>query len=378
MIYFDNSATTKINDSVLESYLEASKRYYGNPSSLHVMGEETSNLLKRSRAQVAELLQVDSEEIVFTSGGTEGDNWAIKGTAIEKMAYGKHIISTAIEHPAVIKSLEQLEQMGWEVTYLSVDEKGQIDLDELKQAIRKDTVLVSIMAVNNEMGSIQPLRKIGEILETYPSIHFHVDAVQAVGKIDLDLAGSRIDIAVFSGHKFHAPKGTGFIYLKKGRKLAPLMSGGGQEKGKRSGTENVPGNIAMAKALRLLLEDVTAKRKRLSELKNELTDYLKKLEKVTIFTPDGSAPHIVCFGMNQIRGEVIVHALEKHGIIVSTTSACSSRRKTKTPTVLDMGYTKEEAESAVRISLSHLNTNDEVQEFKDQFNLIYQQLKDIN
>jgi len=378
MIYFDNSATTKINDSVLESYLEASKRYYGNPSSLHVMGEETSNLLKRSRAQVAELLQVDSEEIVFTSGGTEGDNWAIKGTAIEKMAYGKHIISTAIEHPAVIKSLEQLEQMGWEVTYLSVDEKGQIDLDELKQAIRKDTVLVSIMAVNNEMGSIQPLRKIGEILETYPSIHFHVDAVQAVGKIDLDLAGSRIDIAVFSGHKFHAPKGTGFIYLKKGRKLAPLMSGGGQEKGKRSGTENVPGNIAMAKALRLLLEDVTAKRKRLSELKNELTDYLKKLEKVTIFTPDGSAPHIVCFGMNRIRGEVIVHALEKHGIIVSTTSACSSRRKTKTPTVLDMGYTKEEAESAVRISLSHLNTNDEVQEFKDQFNLIYQQLKDIN
>lgn len=378
MIYFDNSATTKINDSVLESYLEASKRYYGNPSSLHVMGEETSSLLKRSRAQVAELLQVDSEEIVFTSGGTEGDNWAIKGTAIEKMAYGKHIISTAIEHPAVIKSLEQLEQMGWEVTYLSVDEKGQIDLDELKQAIRKDTVLVSIMAVNNEMGSIQPLRKIGEILETYPSIHFHVDAVQAVGKIDLDLAGSRIDIAVFSGHKFHAPKGTGFIYLKKGRKLAPLMSGGGQEKGKRSGTENVPGNIAMAKALRLLLEDVTTKRKRLSELKNELTNYLKKLEKVTVFTPDGSAPHIICFGMNRIRGEVIVHALEKQGIIVSTTSACSSRRKTKTPTVLDMGYSKEEAESAVRISLSHLNTNDEVQEFKDQFNLIYEQLKDIN
>jgi cysteine desulfurase len=378
MIYFDNSATTKINDSVLESYLEASKRYYGNPSSLHVMGEETSSLLKRSRMQVAELLQVESEEIFFTSGGTEGDNWAIKGTAIEKMAYGKHIISTAIEHPAVIKSLEQLEQMGWEVTYLSVDEKGQIDLDELKQAIRKDTVLVSIMAVNNEMGSIQPLRKISEILESHPSIHFHVDAVQAVGKIDLDLAGSRIDIAVFSGHKFHAPKGTGFIYLKKGRKLAPLMSGGGQEKGKRSGTENVPGNIAMAKALRLLLEDSTAKRNKLFNLKNELTDYLTKLEKVTVFTPNGSAPHIICFGMNRIRGEVIVHALEKQGIIVSTTSACSSRRKTKTPTVLDMGYSKEEAESAVRISLSHLNSNEEVQEFKNQFNLIHEQMRDIN
>jgi cysteine desulfurase len=378
MIYFDNSATTKINDSVLESYLEASKRYYGNPSSLHIMGEETSSLLKRSRMQIAKLLQVESEEIFFTSGGTEGDNWAIKGTAIEKMAYGKHIISSAIEHPAVIKSLEQLEEMGWEVTYLSVDEKGQIDLDELKKAIRKDTILVSIMAVNNEMGSIQPLREISDILESHPSIHFHVDAVQGVGKIDLDLAGSRIDIAVFSGHKFHAPKGTGFIYLKKGRKLAPLMSGGGQENGNRSGTENVPGNIAMAKALRLLLEDSEANRNRLFSLKNELTEYLRKFEKVTVFTPVGSAPHIICFGMNRIRGEVIVHALEKQEIIVSTTSACSSRRKTKTPTVLDMGYSKEEAESAVRISLSHLNTNEEIQEFKKQFNLIYEQMKDIN
>ncbi|MCC5895075.1 MAG: cysteine desulfurase [Alkalibacterium sp.] len=377
MIYFDNSATTEIDESVLDSYLHVSRKHYGNPSSLHAFGEETANLLKQSRKQIASLLQVDEEEIFFTSGGTEGDNWAIKGTAIEKDTFGKHIISTTIEHPAVTKSLEQLEMTGWEVTYLSVDEDGQISLDDLKKAIRKDTVLVSIMAVNNEMGSLQPLDEIGDLLKAYPSIHFHVDAVQAIGKIDLSLAESRIDIAVFSGHKFHAPKGTGFIYLKKGRQLAPLMSGGGQESGKRSGTENVPGIVAMAKALRLLLEESTDKQAVVRSLKDELTSYLSGFNKVTVFTPAASAPHILCFGVRAIRGEIIVHALEKKGIIVSTTSACSSKRKTKASTVMDMGYSKNEAESAVRISLSHVNTLEEVHQFKAAFDDIYNQLKEI-
>lgn len=377
MIYFDNSATTEINNSVLESYMEVSRKYYGNPSSLHSFGEESNNLLKQSRKQIASLLNVGFEEIFFTSGGTEGDNWAIKGTAIEKNDFGRHIISTAIEHPAVIKSLEQLEIMGWDVTYLTVNEEGQINLDELETSIRKDTVLVSIMAVNNEMGSIQPLEEIGEILKKYPTIHFHVDAVQALGKIDLNLDHSRIDIAVFSGHKFHAPNGTGFIYLKKGRKLAPLMSGGGQENGKRSGTENVAGNVALAKALRLLLDKNDEKLVHLKKLKDELSDYLSVLKKVTIFTPMRSAPHILCFGINKIRGEIIVHALEKEGIIVSTTSACSSKRKNKMPTVTDMGYSKNEAESAVRISLSHYNTLEEVNRFKEVFDGVYNQMKDI-
>lgn len=377
MIYFDNSATTSINESVLTSFLEVSRKYYGNPSSLHTFGEETNSLMKQSRKQIASLLAVDSEEIYFTSGGTEGDNWAIKGTAIEKKDFGKHIISTATEHPAVIKSLEQLEMLGWTITYLSVDSKGQIDLNELKEAIRKDTVLVSIMAVNNETGSIQPLREIGDILDDYPAIHFHVDAVQAIGKIDLNLGYSRIDIAVFSGHKFHAPKGTGFIYLKKGKQIAALMSGGGQENGKRSGTENVPGTVAMAKALRLLMDKKDEKNDFVGLLNKDLTEYLTSLDHVTIFSPKTSAVHIICFGVKNIRGEIVVHALEKEGIIVSTTSACSSKRKTKTPTVVDMGYSKDEAESAVRISLSHYNTLGEVKKFKQSFNEVYNRLKEM-
>ncbi|MCC5889542.1 MAG: cysteine desulfurase [Alkalibacterium sp.] len=378
MIYFDNSATTEMNRQVLDSLLAASKSYYGNPSSLHTLGEETSHLLRQARKQIASLLKVNEDEIFFTSGGTEGDNWAIKGTAIEKMSYGRHIITSSIEHPAVINSVKQLENLGWEVTYLPVDENGQINIQDLKRAIRKDTVLVSVMAVNNETGSILPIEKISTILKDYPSIHFHVDAVQAIGKIDLDLASSRVDVAVFSGHKFHAPKGTGFIYLKKGRKLAPLLSGGGQESGKRSGTENVPGNIALAKALRLILEDSHEKRKGMLACKTEISAFLKSKERVQVFTPDKSAPHIICFGVSGIKGEIVVHALEQKGIIMSTTSACSSKRKLKQPSVRDMGYSKDVAETAVRISFSHMNTLNEVEEFKTAFDEIYNQLKAIH
>lgn len=378
MIYFDNSATTKVSSQVLESFLAASKSYYGNPSSLHYLGEETNHLLKQSRKQIASLLKVNEEEIYFTSGGTEGDNWAIKGTAIEKKNYGRHMITSAIEHPAVTNSMKQLESLGWEVTYLPVDENGQIDVEDLKKAIRKDTVLVSVMAVNNETGSVLPIEEISAVLKEYPSIHFHVDAVQAIGKIDIELENSRIDIAVFSGHKFHAPKGTGFIYLKKGRKLASLMSGGGQESGNRSGTENVPGNIALAKALRLILEDSHEKRRGMLACKIAISDYLKTKQKVQVFTPDKSAPHVICFGVSGIKGEIVVHALEKKGIIVSTTSACSSKRKLKQPSVRDMGYTIDEAESAVRISFSHENTLSEVEEFKTAFDGIYNQLKEID
>lgn len=378
MIYFDNSATTEVNSQVLESFLAASKSYYGNPSSLHSLGEETNHLLKQARKQIASLLKVTEEEIYFTSGGTEGDNWAIKGTAIEKKSYGRHMITSAIEHPAVMNSMKQLESLGWQVTYLPVDETGQINVEDLKKAIRKETVLISVMAVNNETGSVLPIEEISAVLKDYPSIHFHVDAVQAIGKTDLNLKNSRIDMAVFSGHKFHAPKGTGFIYLKKGRKLAPLMSGGGQESGKRSGTENVPGNVALAKALRLILENSHEKQRQMLACKTAISDFLKTKEKVQVFTPDKSAPHIICFGVSGIKGEIVVHALEQKGIIVSTTSACSSKRKLKQPSVRDMGYTKDEAESAVRISISHENTLSEVEEFKREFDTIYNQLREID
>ena len=256
MIYFDNSATTQVLPEVLSTYNAVSEKIWGNPSSLHAMGEQAFNLLEQSRKQIADLLHCNIDEIYFTSGGTEGDNWVVKGTAIEKRPYGRHIITSSVEHPAVLNSLHQLEKLGYDVTYLPVDENGRVSAEDLKAAIRKDTILVSIMAVNNEVGAIQPLKEIAAVLEDFPKIHFHVDAVQGVGKgIQELLEQDRVDFLTFSGHKFHAPRGIGFMYKKRGRMIAPLMSGGGQEKALRSGTENLPAIASMAKALRLTLEN---------------------------------------------------------------------------------------------------------------------------
>lgn len=378
MIYFDNSATTKIDESVLQTFLKVSQTVNGNPSSLHKFGDEALGLVEQSRKQIAGLLNVFPEEIFFTSGGTEGDNWAIKGTAIEKMRYGKHIITTKIEHPAVKESMKQLEQLGFDVTYLPVDKTGTLSVESLENAIRPDTILVSVMAVNNEVGSIQPIKKIGEILEAFPTIHFHVDAVQAIGKVPLELGRtSRIDLAVFSGHKFHGPKGTGFMYIKKGKKIAPLLTGGGQESGRRSGTENVAGIAAMAKAVRLLFEDGHVKLSKQKTIKEYLIDCLNRYSKVSIFSTVDSAPHIICFGLNGIRGEVMVHAFENKEIYISTTSACSSRSKAASSTLAAMHIPENSATSAVRISLSDSNTLEEANRFLEVFAALYQQFQGI-
>lgn len=222
MIYFDNSATTSISKDALESYRLVSEQYYGNPSSLHELGELASQLLQQSRLQIAQELGVDADEIYFTSGGTEGDNWAIKGTAWQKKDWGQHLITSSIEHPAVSRAFGQLEDLGFEVTYLPVDSKGCVNPKDLKSAIRPDTTLVSIMAVNNEIGSIQPIEEIGEVLIDYPKISFHVDAVQALASIDLKLKDSRIDLATFSAHKFHGPRGVGFLYKKIAANCCPF------------------------------------------------------------------------------------------------------------------------------------------------------------
>lgn len=379
MIYFDNGSTTKVKSSVLETYLKVSELYFGNPSSLHGLGEKTSSLLSQSRKQLAELIGVETDEIYFTSGGTEGDNWVIKGTALEKRPYGRHIITSSVEHPAVRESMKQLERTGWEVTYLPVNSDGVISIEKLKSALKKETVLVSVMAVNNEVGSIQPINKIGELLENYPSIHFHVDAVQSVGKVELTLGkNSRVDMAVFSGHKFHAPRGVGFVYIKKGRQLAPLLNGGGQESGQRSGTENLPAVVAMTKALRLLKEETENKQKQMRNLTDQLEEYLQKLKHVKIFSPQYRAPHILCFGIKGIRGEVTVHALEKEDIFVSTTSACSSRSGNESSTLLAMGIPKGSAETAIRVSLSELNNEEELKKFIESFEKVYKQLAKVN
>lgn len=378
MIYFDNSATTKVDDSVLETFIQVSQKMNGNPSSLHRLGDLADGLLQQSRKQIASLLQVKDSEIYFTSSGTEGDNWAIKGTAIEKMRYGKHLITTSVEHPAVKESMAQLEQLGFKVTYLPVDETGVVSVSDLRKALRPDTVLVSVMAVNNEVGSIQPIDEIGEVLREYPSIHFHVDAVQAVGKIPLDLSSSsRIDLATFSGHKFHGLKGTGFLYIKHGRKIAPLMSGGGQEGGRRNGTENVAGIAAMSRALRLLFDQQEQKTANQRLIRDYLMDELSKYPKVQLFSTKKGAPHIICFGLQGIRGEVSVHAFEKEDIFISTTSACSSRNKTTSSTLSAMGVPEKTATGAVRVSLADTSTMEEARQFLTAFDALYQNFKDI-
>ena len=380
MIYFDNSATTPIFPQSLDAYVKTSQRIIGNPSSLHDLCNQANRLLQQARKQIADLIHVEPEEIYFTSGGTEGDNWVLKGTMIEKREYGNHMIISGVEHPAVSETAEQLKELGIEVSIAPVDKRGFVRVDELKELIRKETVLVSVMAVNNEVGSIQPIQEISDLLDDFPKIHFHVDAVQAIGKVPFSQwLTERVDFATFSAHKFHGPRGTGFIYWKKGRRLAPLLTGGGQERNQRSGTENVPGIVAMAKALRLSLEIKEQKPEQTQRLKVALINALKTYEKVTIFSEGTDyAPHILCFALKGIRGEVLVHALEEKQIFVSTTSACSSRKHMASSTLHAMHVPNDLATSAVRISLDENNSLAEVEQFMIIFKQLYKKFSAIN
>ena len=381
MISFDNSATTQAAPAVLDTYTKVSQKIWGNPSSLHNFGETAFHLLEQSRQQIADLLGVQAHEIFFTSGGTEGDNWVLKGTAIEKRAFGKHLITTAVEHPAIHNSMEQLKELGYEVTYLPVDQEGRINVADLKAAIRPDTILVSTMAVNNESGTIQPLLEVADLLKQYPKIHFHIDAVQGIGKgIQNMIMNDRVDFVTFSGHKFHATRGVGFIYARNGRKLAPLMNGGGQESNWRSGTENLPAIAGMAKALRLLLTGEDEKVTRERAIKQRIYDHIKTFPKVTIFSQptDGFAPHILCFTINGVRGETIVHAFEDQGIYISTTSACSSKKHMAASTLMAMHVQENIATSAVRVSLDENNTLAEADQFIKVFDQLYQKFSKIN
>lgn len=362
MIYFDNSATTKPYKEVLDSFMKVSADFFANPSSLHSFGGQAEKLLTTAREQVAKLLNVKSGEIFFTSGGTESNNLAIKGAAFQHRNRGRHIITTKIEHPSVRDAAAQLENIGFKITYLPVDQSGRVSVSDVEQAIRKDTILVSIMHVNNEVGTIQPIQEIGALLKDYPSILFHVDAVQGIGKVPLSFSESGIDLCSISAHKVHGLKGTGALYIREGVKLAPLFSGGNQERKLRSGTENVAGFVAMAKALRLMMMKRDTGVKSMKTI-NELLRYeLAKIGGITINSPvEHSAPHILNFSLRGIKSETFIHALEQKDIFVSTTSACSSKKKAPSNTLLAMGVSEEMAESGIRLSLSFENTEQEAQ-----------------
>ena len=362
-IYLDNSATTKAYPEVAEMVADIMLHDYGNASSMHQKGVDAEKYLKYSKSVIAGIMKVKEKEIFFTSGGTESDNWALMGAAFANQRSGKHLITTQIEHPAVLRTMDHLKELGFEVTYLSVDEYGHISLEELKRAVRPDTILVSIMFVNNEVGAIQPIDEAGEIIKSVnPRILFHVDAVQGFGKLRLLPKKWKIDMVSVSGHKIHGPKGTGFLYIDEKVKIKPIIYGGGQQNGYRSGTENIPGVAGLGKASELIYKDLVEDTNRLYELKKRLVDGLLKIDRVKINGPqdETGAPHIVSASIAGIRSEVMLHSLEDKGIYVSAGSACASHKHTVSDTLNAMKLSTDLMDSTIRFSLSVFTTQEEI------------------
>lgn len=364
VIYFDNSATTRPHPQVIETMSKAMASYYGNPSSLHRKGVEAENILNQARAVAAGYLGCKPGEIFFTSGGTESNNAAIKGVAFQYQGRGKHIITTQIEHPAVYDVCKQLESMGFTVTYLPVDHEGRVSVADVQKAMRPDTILVSVMHVNNELGTIQPVEEIGKWLKQFPKVLFHVDAVQGIGKVPLRIKESGIDLLSLSAHKFHGPRGIGILYKREGLIIQPLLTGGGQEAGVRSGTENLPAIAGLAKAFRLLQESGADEPSRLQRLLEQLREGVSPIEGIQVNTPaKGTAPHIMNLSVPGVKAEVLLHSLEERGFLVSTKSACSSKANEPSRVLMAIGVGTECASSSLRISLGRDNTADEVEQF---------------
>ena len=337
---------------------------YGNPSSMHQKGVEAERYVKESKEIIAKTLKVQEKEIFFTSGGTESDNWALIGAASAGSRAGKHLITTKVEHPAVQQTMEYLASIGYEVTYLSVDKQGLIQLEELERELRPDTILVSIMHVNNEVGAVQPVEEVGKLIKRInPKTLFHVDAVQSFGKYKIFPKKSNIDMLSVSGHKIHGPKGIGFLYIDDHVKIKPIVFGGGQQKGLRSGTENVPGIAGLGKATELMYRDLSEDVARLYELKRYFTDEVLQIPGVKINGPlyEEGAPHIVSVSFAGVRSEVLLHALEERGVYVSAGSACATNKHTVSATLKSMGVAQEMLDSTIRFSFSIFTTEEELE-----------------
>ena len=361
--YFDNSATTKVLDCVKDAVVDAMCVNYGNAAAKHRKGVEAENLIREAKKAIADTLKVQEKEILFTSGGTESNNTALIGTALANRRAGKHLITTGVDHPSIYNTMSFLEEMGFEVTYLPVDHLGHISLEDLEKAIREDTILVSVMYVNNEVGAVEPIEAISQcIKKKNPKTLFHVDAIQAYGKYKIRPKKQGIDLLSVSGHKIHAPKGVGFLYIRDGVKIRPILFGGGQQKGMRSGTENVPGCVGLGVAAREAYKDFDARIEKLYTLREHLIAGLKPLGGVTINGSEDrtNAPQIVSASFEGVRSEVLLHALEDKGVYVSSGSACSSNHPGISGTLKGIGVKKELLDSTIRFSLGDLNTEEEV------------------
>jgi cysteine desulfurase len=379
MLYLDYAATTPPYEEVADTMTEIMKKHYGNPSSLHRMGLEAEQLVNQARAVIAKSMRCLPDEIRFTSGGTESNNWAIQSAARRLRHRGNHLITTEIEHASVYETFAELERQGFRVTYLPVDRTGLVNLEALKQALTDETILISVMAANNEIGRIQPVSAIGRAIKKIsPAALFHVDAVQAVGKIGLQLAESQIDLLSCSAHKLRGPKGIGFLYVKQGLSLPPLLWGGGQEEGMRSGTENVPAIVGMAKALRMAMEQQERFYSHTGLLRERITSCIRDIPELILNgsdRPEEMAPHIVNFSFPGMKSEVVVHALEEHGIYVSSRSACSSSAEKPSRVLKAMGFTDSRAVSGIRISYSLDQTMDDAEHTSQMIKKVVEQLK---
>lgn len=361
--YFDNSATTCCSKGAKELMVRALMEDYGNPSSLHVKGMEGENYIRDARDKICKTLKSRESELIFTSGGTESNNLAILGAAMANKRCGNHLVTTRIEHPAVISPMKFLEEQGFQVTYLDVDENGIISLDELEAAVTEETILTSVMYVNNEIGAVEPIAEAAQIIKKKnPRTLFHVDAIQAYGKYIIHPGKLGIDLMSVSGHKIHGPKGSGFLYVKEKTKLKPIIHGGGQQKNMRSGTENVPGIAGLGQAAKEAYEDFAAKQTHLYQLKDTLIKGLagESWAHVNAYRAD-SAPHIVSLSVDGVRSEVLLHALEDRQIYVSAGSACASNKPARSATLQAIGIGRDYLESTVRISFCPQNTLEQVE-----------------
>ncbi len=362
-IYLDNSATTKVLDSVKEIVVKTMTEDYGNPSARHRKGKEAEDYVKEAADIIAKTLKVQPKEILFTSGGTESNNTALIGAAMANKRAGNHIVTTRIEHPSVYNPLIFLEELGFEVTYLSVDGDGHISLEELRESLCPDTILVSIMYVNNEIGAVEPIEAISSVIrEKSPKALFHVDAIQAYGKYQIRPKKQGIDLLSVSAHKIHGPKGVGFLYINEKAKVKPLILGGGQQRNMRSGTENVPGIAGLGQAAREAYTDFEEKISYICSLKDYFTDRVSELDGVVVNSKKGldSAPQIASVSFRGVRSEVLLHALEEKGIYVSSGSACSSNHPAISGTLKSIGVGREYLDATLRFSFSRFNTTEEI------------------
>ncbi len=362
MIYLDYAATTPVRKEIIDTYTKLLNTYYGNSDSLHEIGRNSSKLMEQSREMIAQLLHVNKEEIIFTSCASESNNYATKGYALHYQTRGKHIISTCEEHSSVHNSLEQLkDEFGFEITYLPINKDGVVSLEDLKKALRKDTILVSMMLVNNETGAINPIKECAEYVHQNSRAAFHMDAVQGLGKIEIPI--ECVDMATFSAHKIYGLKGSAILYKKQNVELLPLISGGQQEFGLRAGTSNAPCNIVFAKTLRLALEEQKKAYEHVLKLNQYLRREIENMEDLVVNSPSNASPFILNFSDLKIGSEIMLNALNANGFAVSAQSTCSSKSKAISHVLLAMGLGETRATHAVRVSLSHLTTQKEVELF---------------